>query len=365
MAVFGDRGLNLIRLKRFASCKTCESVSFGKYYEADAIILKRWTPAIGTWLMALRKASSPLRILDSGTFDGNGFSISNLYINRSSTSVGLFSRLSGVEGQPGVLRNVKLVDANVTGFRQVGLLVGTNNKGGVIENCTVSGRVTGVNRPILIPAANEEQVVASYPNEIVGGLVGDNNGTIRDSKSTDITVIGAIRVGGLVGINHGVIENGFASGIANGNNFYVGGLAGCNGGCGDATTTGTIRNSSASVSVFGSFEVRNTGGLVGQNGRRGTITESYATGAVSGHTRTGGLAGLNSGNISGSYATGTVDGLGNVVGGLAGANNNGNIIDSYATGAVKGSDKWVGGLAGINYWHYHLTATQRGHVTGN
>ena len=97
------------------------------------------------------------------------------------------------------------------------------------------------------------------------------------------------------------------------------------------------------------------GGLVG--GGSGTVTASYATGAVDGgdgdDDRVGGLVGENDGTITASYATGDVDGgdgRENAVGGLVGEND-GTITASYATGDVDGVDgagDRVGGLVGLN-----------------
>ncbi|MBC6413985.1 MAG: cadherin-like beta sandwich domain-containing protein [Chromatiales bacterium] len=93
------------------------------------------------------------------------------------------------------------------------------------------------------------------------------------------------------------------------------------------------------------------GSLVGWN--NGDITNSYATGAVTGRSSVGGLVGDNNGDITNSYATGDVQGRFDV-GGLVGENgrlvgdNDGDITNSYATGAVAGSSS-VGGLVGQNY----------------
>ncbi|MBC6414548.1 MAG: cadherin-like beta sandwich domain-containing protein, partial [Chromatiales bacterium] len=118
----------------------------------------------------------------------------------------------------------------------------------------------------------------------------------------------------------------------------VGGLVGSNG------RNGSITNSYAMGAVTGQDEV---GGLVGFNG--GSITNSYAMGAVTGQDKVGGLVGYNdedSITITNSYAMGTVTGQGGRVGGLVGSNF-GSITNSYAMGAVTGQDK-VGGLVGNN-----------------
>ena len=75
----------------------------------------------------------------TATFDGRGRTISNLYINRPSTSnVGLF----GVLGTGGNVRNLGIVGGSVTGSDAVGGLVGWN-QGGTISACYATGDASG------------------------------------------------------------------------------------------------------------------------------------------------------------------------------------------------------------------------------
>ena len=74
----------------------------------------------------------------TGTFDGLGHTITDLYINRPATDdVGLF----GYTGSSAVIRNVGLVNGNITGQTSVGGLVGYNE--GSISNSYSTGAVTG------------------------------------------------------------------------------------------------------------------------------------------------------------------------------------------------------------------------------
>lgn len=88
------------------------------------------------------------------------------------------------------------------------------------------------------------------------------------------------------------------------------------------------------------------GGLVGLN--HGTVSNSYATGGVSGDGSMfiGGLVGDNAGTVSKSYATGDVSGTGNYVGSLVGLNT-ATVSDSYAKGSVNGSS-YIGLLGDNN-----------------
>jgi hypothetical protein len=87
------------------------------------------------------------------------------------------------------------------------------------------------------------------------------------------------------------------------------------------------------------------GGLVGWN--LGTVTNSYASGSVSGSNQVGGLAGHSRGTVSDSYSTASVTGGSWTGGGLVGSNFGGTVINSYSSGSVTGI--WtVGGLVGEN-----------------
>ncbi len=188
----------------------------------------------------------------TGTFDGQNHTITGLYINRPTTDyVGLFGCALSLYGcTPGVncgeIKNVGLVDVDITGYDLVGGLVGYNH--GTITNSYATGSVTG--------------------RGFVGGLAGyTDGGTISNSYSTGNVNGTGWRIGGLVGYNHGKITNSYATGNVISTGGYAGGLVGLNGyrGCG------------------------------------GTITNSYSTGSVTGNERVGGLAGGNDGTITNCY----------------------------------------------------------------
>ena len=89
------------------------------------------------------------------------------------------------------------------------------------------------------------------------------------------------------------------------------------------------------------------GGLVGWNDTTGTVSQAYATAAVTAAgTDAGGLVGDNKGSLSLVYATGAVHGTANV-GGLVGYNNGGSLDTAYAAGAVNNTGS-SGGLVGSN-----------------
>jgi hypothetical protein len=141
-----------------------------------------------------------------GTFDGRGYEVRDLLINRpDENTAGLF----GLVGEGGVLLNVGVVGANVTGYFTVGALAGMNL--GVVGGCYSTGGVNG--------------------HSSVGGLLGGNGGNIDGSYST-ATASGQIVAGGLVGMNNrGTVMDSYATGgvtRANGTNTTFGGFVGRN-----------------------------------------------------------------------------------------------------------------------------------------
>jgi len=246
-----------------------------------------------------------------GTFDGNGYVISNLHV-QGSGYLGLFGQLgSGAE-----IYNLGLEAVDVNGIgRYVGGLVGSNY--GDLTSCYITGTVSG--------------------DGVVGGLVGSNYEGIITASYSAGEVTGSGSVGGLLGTNYGggTIANSYSTGTISGDDS-VGGLVGTNSGSCNITT------SYSTGTVSGDDRV---GGLVGSNG--GNITTSYSTGGVSGTGwGVGGLVGSNSGGITASRSTATVSGP-TSVGGLVGYNYEGTIATSYSTGTVSGNHA-IGGLVGAN-----------------
>ena len=197
-------------------------------------------------------------------FEGNGRTITNLFIDSSENDIGLF----GVTGFSAVIRNLEMVAVLVTGTDNVGGLVGSN--GGAVSGCYATGKVSG--------------------DDIIGGLVGANldAGSASASYST-VQATGDDRIGGLAGSNSGEVTAAYATGrvVAD---TEAGGLLGRN--------TGDVNVSYATGRVSGR---RTVGGLVGWNS--GDVKASYATGLVSGGRTIGGLVGDNTrgGNINNSY----------------------------------------------------------------
>ena len=223
----------------------------------------------------------------TGTFDGNGKTVSGLYVNDSKQDyVGLFGYVGN-----GCVQNVGVVGSYLNGRNDVGGVVGYSYYGTVI-NCYNTGSVSG--------------------SEYVGGVVGYSRSTVSDCYNT---------------------------GSVSGNGSYVGGVVGYNG------YYGTVSNSYNTGSVSGD---RYVGGVVGYNNDYSTVSNCYNTGSVSGNERVGGVVGDNYySTASNSYNTGSVSGT-KYVGGVVGYNYYYNTVsNSYNTGSVSG-DSYVGGVVGFN-----------------
>lgn len=221
----------------------------------------------------------------TGTLDGQGYGISDLFISRPDQSaVGLFAALDA----GALIQNIRMLQVAIAGDWAVGALVGEN--WGHVRNSYSDGAVTG--------------------SDCVGGLVGGNAGGVSTSHSA-ASVTGHWDVGGLVG-------------------------------CSDYL--GSVTNSYSVGGVTGEWAV---GGLVGGN-LGGAVAMSYSAGSVTGDDYVGGLVGDNQGSVSDSYSTGTVTGEW-YVGGLVGDNDyTGTVSNSYASGGVTGYS-FVGGLVGSNW----------------
>ena len=180
-----------------------------------------------------------------GIFDGNGHTVSDLYINSSSSNLGLFGYVDGAE-----IKNVT-VQGNVTGFYEegneqsgqyVGLVLGVGTTKSKLENCESRGSVTGcsyvggiaglIANNCFIASCTNRATVKNYPGTsgaYYGGIVGYGTGLSFCANYADITAEGS-SVGGLVGYVFPDINNEGMSNCMNVGNVIgkqnVGGLAG-------------------------------------------------------------------------------------------------------------------------------------------
>ena len=210
----------------------------------------------------------------TGTFDGGNHTITGLTVTGSNEYAGLF----GYIGSGGKVKNVVLEGVQITSDNSLGYTGGVvGNSWGTIENCSVSGSVSGTT--------------------FAGGVVGSQWGGSITGCNSSATVKGEAYVGGIAGETN--------SGAS---------LTGCY-----ATGDVTVENNGTNNS--------HAGGVVGYNGG-GTLTACYATGSVTGtgdgtgSCYVGGVTGDNSsGTLTACYhAKGTVNGPDEYTGGVAGRN---------------------------------------------
>lgn len=208
----------------------------------------------------------PIGVTFRGTLNGDGYTVTDLYIDRGGESeVGLFASTSG----GAVVENVVLEDASVMGQDAVGGLVGHNE--GEVRDARVTGNVTGVG------------------DTSTGGVVGRNVGGVVTRSSSSADVVGNRYVGGVVGRNTGEVSLSYADGTVRGDDTLAG-VVGYN--------LGTVRDSYSKVDAEGRVTVA---GVVGRNRGRAVIRNTYAAGNHRGTTEIRGLVAANSATVEGSY----------------------------------------------------------------
>jgi hypothetical protein len=206
----------------------------------------------------------------SGNFNGQGFSVYGLSINRPNTyRVGLFGKVNSAD-----IKNIGVTNIDIQGRYRVGGLVGYT-KGANIINSFSSGEVSG-----------EDQV---------GGLVGTNKNTKIETSYSNSNVSGDLSVGGLVGLNKNTtIKKSYSNSSVTGDE-YVGGLVGEN------RLSSNILRTYSTGSVTGEYDV---GGLVGSNDEYSTVADSYWNTETSTQATSAGSAiGLTTADMTGSAAS--------------------------------------------------------------
>ncbi|MGN8225642.1 BspA family leucine-rich repeat surface protein [Gracilimonas sp. BCB1] len=248
----------------------------------------------------------------TGSFDGNGHTILGLHMDQAdSAGVGLFKYL----GSPGSITKVGLAEVDITGFTNVGGLIGST----VVDNPETDP----------LPTVDSVFVTGSVTGgDNIGGVIGNQFATNLSHAWSTATVVGNggfAYYGGLVGyIDGGSISESYATGTVTETSGFGNQVGGLVGGAGGGIAV-TINNSYATGAVTGYDDVAS---LVGAVFGGVTITNTYATGAVSGDVSAvnlGGLVGFEDdytlgslGNTyTNSYWDSTTTGQGSSTGGTA------------------------------------------------
>jgi len=335
----------------------------------------------------------------TGTFNGGGHTISNLYINRTTTYgttpngynvCGMLGQVKRGAAANGFIKDLNILNADITGWENASILAGTVDADATanleISNVTTSGSVV-------------------FQRSTGGGMVGSCAKATFDScstsasvtKSTTDPVVVAMTIGAFCGSLEGDFTDCSAAGkvtvtmTGTANDHSIGGF------CGVISGTTTIQGCTATGDVAVNISTTGTvkvGGFSGNvPGGTVTITEcfahgdvtfagtgpAYVGGFVSYLTETitkcgsegdvenssadattnfsGGFAGLcqTGTSIANSYAKGKVceDGISHAsarIGGFTGGLANGTIATSYSSGAVyaTGAPTNGGGFGGVD-----------------
>lgn len=183
-----------------------------------------------------------------GTFDGNGRTIADLYIDQEE---GMYIGLFGVLGSNAVVKNLGITgNSAVKALGYVGAIAGKNL--GKIENCFNYATVTA--------------------NSNVGGIAGTSEGEV--TKCYNIGAINAVKTtsaGGIVGYNTAKISESYNIGTISAKTNNAGGVAGT------STPTGEITTCFNSGIIKGA---NNVGGITGYMMGASRIGNSYSSGQI-------------------------------------------------------------------------------------
>ena len=239
-----------------------------------------------------------------------------------------------------------------------GGIIGVNAIGANISNSSLMNRVNGN----VSGVANVGGIIGINHGVITGGRDENNNyykyqiynnGTIQagsyDAETGTITPFTGANIGGLLGNNSGTLTAGYNTGVVNaGQSSNVGGIAGKNSGTLDKvfnsvvtvtkTETGATDADGRKLYNYtytdgGAISgASNVGGIVGSNA--GTLSNAYSTTAVAGASNVANIVGSNAGQVSNIYGY-AANGNTNVNGGTV---TNSYIIKGDGTLAENGKD---------------------------
>ncbi len=293
----------------------------------------------------------------TGSFDGKGFFIDNIYIVGRDGSGVAFG-----DGLFGAIRNASLYNVNLRNAylsargNRIGTIVGGSEDSKIINSSSINASISaGSMAGGLIGSSSNTQVINSHfrgslvgVNE-AGGIIGRSTygSLINSSFNGNLNAVSS--VGGLIGYTwQNDIYNSTSRGVLNSSGDNVGGFVGQALGY----PGGVIDSSSSYMSILGN---NNVGGLIGRiDYREGSLSRSFYNGTVFGNNSVGGLIGSLGGStvvayISNCYAFANVSVKNQYSGGLVGQSyQKGSFSNSYFVGdGIK-----LRRAAGLIYWGY-------------
>lgn len=349
-----------------------------------------------TWSNGIGSFGTPF----SGTFNGNGMTVSNLTISAGNVQgIGLFDYVSGS------VSDLTLASPSVTGTGNAdGSLIGQLNATGTVTDIQVTGAAVSGNQMVggVIGYALAGSTVTTVEatgsvnssGGVGGGIFGSTYGNATDLVSS-VVVTGLYTLGGIIGSagSSALITNGIASGDVTATNSTAGGAVGSAAGvrpaCPSITnvrSSGRVESPIYSGGVLGYGDCyfitrsssssvvistgQHAGGIVSYDNMPGEISKSFFTGQVSATESVGGIAGLSRSVITDTYSKGTVTASSGTNGGRAGglvgwlrntggSYPNASITNSFAAGVVTppaSNSSTTGGLVG-NYFGGTITAS--------
>lgn len=353
--------------------------------------------------------NSELTYYFAGHYDGGGFAIRNLriagvlfdangtaleYTRGSNGNVGLFGAL----GKGAEVSNVRLTDADIEGYYNVGGIAGFIGDGASISDCEVSGVIKAYNKAAGGIAGSSNAAAGSTTisvsrcsvsgkvmanSEIAGGIVGYNHAVVSEcANMADVSVAkfndcvatpklveaGGI-AGGIVGIttvNAGDEITTLIDGC--GNEGTVAGLTSIGG------IAGVAANGCSITSSYNTSEVKpmmgRGGGIIGEVSQKVSVDRCFNTGEIEASMNAGGIVGeapsgsaltisrsFNAGNIT-AGANGSASGIANCTGGTTA------VSDCYNTGDIT-TARYVTGITGRSTGTTITRCYSSGTVTAN
>lgn len=241
------------------------------------------------WLPIIGENNSPF----NGELDGNGFEITNLTINNtSSDNQGLF----GASNQA-YFKNITLSNTYINGRDYVGGIVGYCEES-YFTNCAIDGEVIGnewiggiigkITNGEILNCLSKGQVTGN--GKFIGGIIGHNSFCSLNDCNNEANVIGSINVGGIVGFSYaGEIKKSKNIGEIFGDNSgdSTGGIVGY----AQVTELKTCTNFG---NVTGNFSV---GGIAGQVEMVEVFEYCFSKGLIIGKDSVGGICGFPSNSL--------------------------------------------------------------------
>ena len=274
----------------------------------------------------------------NASFDGNGFTISNLTITSTNHN---YNGLFGLTASDVTIKNLSVVNANITtspDHSGNAIIVGGTATQNKLENLYASGTINSTKNYVggIVGVVNSDTVIDSCSSvvevtgtECAGGIAGvaQVNSVISNCVSRS-NIIGLNRVGGIVGetARDNTITNCYSESVITSTSGSAGGIIG-------TIYSGIVENSYSNSQLISPVE--SVGGLVGRvyDGELKIINSAVLKDSSS-------LKGIFVGTINSSGTTGSLS-----------------LIDNSYSSAIVSTDKFLGNLSASNASRYSEVGT--------